>query len=58
MNEPAPPEANRLERFRKHRERMNERILELDHRGVNRFFNLETLDLLRANLRDGQPDTR
>ena len=33
---------NRLDAFREHRERMNARILEQDHRGIKRFFNLDT----------------
>lgn len=33
---------NRLEEFRQYREKMNERILGLDHLGIKRFFNLDT----------------
>ncbi len=33
---------NRLEAFRKQRVRMNEKILDLDHLGIKRFFNLDT----------------
>lgn len=33
---------NRLEAFRAQRERMNEKILDLDHLGIKRFFNLDT----------------
>ena len=33
---------NRLQEFNSYRERMNERILETDHRGIKRFFNLDT----------------
>lgn len=33
---------NRLQRFRKEREEMNARIMELDHLGIKRFFNLDT----------------
>lgn len=33
---------NRLQRFRKKRARMNEEIMELDHLGIKRFFNLDT----------------
>ncbi len=50
---PHPPEPDRLEQFRLHREKMNQRILELDHRGVNRFFNLDS-----AAYRDGALDGR
>ncbi len=51
--QPPPPTGNRLDHFRLHREKMNRRILELDHRGVNRFFNLDT-----AAYRDGVLDGR
>ena len=33
---------HRLEEFRQYRQRMNERILSIDHRGIKRFFNLDT----------------
>lgn len=33
---------NRLEHFRKYRSKMNERIFDLDHLGIKRFFNLDT----------------
>ncbi|MFN2304763.1 MAG: carboxymuconolactone decarboxylase family protein [Anaerolineales bacterium] len=33
---------DRLEQFENHRHRMNERIDELDHLGIKRFFNLDT----------------
>ncbi|NSW51569.1 MAG: carboxymuconolactone decarboxylase family protein [Anaerolineae bacterium] len=33
---------NRLEQFSNYRRRMNDRIMETDHRGVKRFFNLDT----------------
>ncbi len=33
---------NRLEEFRDYRERMNDRILKIDHLGIKRFFNLDT----------------
>ncbi len=39
---------SRLEAFRLHRERMNERILAGEHLGIKRFFNLDT-----AAYRDG-----
>src|SRR6056297_3498550 len=35
-------EENRLEAFRRQRAEMNEKILELDHLGIKRFFNLDT----------------
>lgn len=35
-------ENNRLDQFRESRERMNEKIMELDHLGIKRFFNLDT----------------
>jgi AhpD family alkylhydroperoxidase len=31
-----------LDSFRRHRERANERILGTDHKGIKRFFNLDT----------------
>ena len=34
--------STRLDEFKNYRERMNERILEIDHRGIKRFFNLDT----------------
>jgi AhpD family alkylhydroperoxidase len=34
--------ANRLDDFTTYRERMNDRILEIDHRGIKRFFSLDT----------------
>lgn len=33
---------NRLDKFREHRERMNARILDIDHIGIKRFFNLDS----------------
>lgn len=33
---------NRLESFRTYREKMNQRIFDIDHRGIKRFFNLDT----------------
>ncbi len=33
---------NRLEEFRTHRANMNEKIMDLDHLGIKRFFNLDT----------------
>lgn len=39
---------SRIDEFRKHRQRMNERILEADHLGIKRFFNLDS-----AAYRDG-----
>ena len=38
----------RLDEFRSHREKMNERVMALDHLGIKRFFNLDT-----AAYRDG-----
>jgi len=32
----------RIDGFRDYRSRMNERILEIDHLGIKRFFNLDT----------------
>ena len=33
---------SRLDEFRAYRQRMNERILRVDHLGIKRFFNLDT----------------
>lgn len=33
---------NRLDEFRRYRQRMNDRIAEIDHLGIKRFFNLDT----------------
>jgi AhpD family alkylhydroperoxidase len=33
---------DRLDEFEAYRSRMNERILEIDHRGIKRFFSLDT----------------
>jgi AhpD family alkylhydroperoxidase len=33
---------SRLAEFRAYRERMNDRIFEIDHLGIKRFFNLDT----------------
>lgn len=32
---------NRLQRFRRRREEMNDKIFDLDHLGIKRFFNLD-----------------
>ena len=42
-----------LAEFRAYRERMNERIMEIDHLGIKRFFNLDT-----AAYRDGALDAK
>lgn len=34
--------SNRLDEFEQYRARMNERIMEIDHLGIKRFFNLDT----------------
>jgi AhpD family alkylhydroperoxidase len=44
---------DRLEQFEAYRERMNERIFELDHLGIKRFFNLDS-----AAYRDGALDSK
>ena len=31
-----------LEQFREYRQRMNDRIMDIDHLGIKRFFNLDT----------------
>jgi AhpD family alkylhydroperoxidase len=45
--------ASRLDDFRDYRVRMNERIFQIDHLGIKRFFNLDT-----AAYRDGALDSR
>jgi len=35
--------SNRLDDFQTYRSRMNERILAIDHLGIKRFFNLDTM---------------
>jgi AhpD family alkylhydroperoxidase len=44
---------NRLDEFREHREAMNNRILQIDHLGIKRFFNLDS-----AAYREGALDTK
>jgi AhpD family alkylhydroperoxidase len=44
---------SRLAEFRAYRQRMNDRILEIDHLGLKRFFNLDT-----AAYRDAALDAR
>ena len=44
---------SRLADFRAYRERMNERIFEIDHLGLKRFFNLDT-----AAYRDSSLDAK
>jgi len=44
---------SRLADFRAYRKRMNERISEIDHLGIKRFFNLDT-----AAYRDGVLDAK
>ena len=34
--------SNRLDQFEEYRTRMNDRIAEINHLGINRFFNLDT----------------
>lgn len=46
-------EQNRLEAFRANRAVMNEKIMDLDHLGIKRFFNLDT-----ATYRDGALDSK
>jgi AhpD family alkylhydroperoxidase len=42
-----------LDEFRAYRARMNDRIAEIDHLGIKRFFNLDT-----AAYKDGSLDTK
>jgi AhpD family alkylhydroperoxidase len=44
---------NRLDEFQAYRSRMNERILEINHLGIKRFFNLDTMAY-----KDGALDTK
>ncbi len=44
---------NRLEAFRANRAVMNDKVMELDHLGIKRFFNLDT-----ATYRDGALDAK
>ncbi len=45
--------STRLDDFRAYRTKMNERIVQIDHLGIKRFFNLDT-----AAYRDGALDAR
>ena len=45
--------SNRLDEFREHREKMNDRILQIDHLGIKRFFNLDS-----AAYREGALDAK
>lgn len=45
--------STKLDEFRQYRERMNDRILDIDHKGIKRFFNLDT-----AAYRDGALDSK
>lgn len=44
---------NRLEEFQKYRTRMNERITQIDHLGIKRFFNLDN-----AAYKEGDLDSK
>ena len=44
---------NRIDKFRQYREKMNDRIFEIDHLGIKRFFSLDT-----AAYRDGALDSK
>jgi AhpD family alkylhydroperoxidase len=44
---------SRLDEFREHRERMNDRIHQIDHLGIKRFFSLDS-----AAYRDGALDAK
>jgi AhpD family alkylhydroperoxidase len=41
MNKNMTSKTNSLEDFRKNREMMNKKIMDLDHLGIKRFFNLD-----------------
>lgn len=42
--------SSRLEEFHSHREKMNNRIFEIDHLGLKRFFNLDSAAYRDGNL--------
>jgi AhpD family alkylhydroperoxidase len=42
MNQNMASKTNRLEDFRKQRSLMNDKVMELDHLGIKRFFNLDS----------------
>jgi AhpD family alkylhydroperoxidase len=42
--------SNRLNDFRQYRQKMNDRIFEIDHLGLKRFFNLDTAAYKEAAL--------
>lgn len=42
MNQNMASNTNRLEDFRKKRSLMNDKVMELDHLGIKRFFNLDS----------------
>lgn len=44
---------SRLDEFRAYRYQMNERIFQIDHRGIKRFFNLDT-----ATYQEGALDSK
>ncbi len=41
MNKNMSSKTNSLDKFRENRELMNEKIMDLDHLGIKRFFNLD-----------------
>ena len=45
--------SNRIDEFNQYRSRINERIFEIDHLGIKRFFNLDT-----AAYKDGPLDSK
>lgn len=47
------PKLNRLEKFRQEREKMNKKVLDLDHLGIKRYFNLDS-----NTYKDGALDTK
>ncbi len=53
MTETGQPLKNRLDEFRDHRKQMNDRIGEIGHRGINRFFRLDS-----AAYEDGALDAK
>ena len=48
----------RLDNFQVHREDMNERIIEFDHNGLKRFFNLHTAAYREGALDDKTKELR
>ena len=46
--------SNRLDEFQSYRTRMNDRIAEIDHFGIKRFFNLDSMAYKGRTKRQGE----